>query len=87
MMEKSNLSNTEFRVTIIRILNNMKKRQRNQKEDQSEIKNATSEINKTSEVINSRLDEAEDQISNLGLLLLLLLFCFLILREKVHKIG
>ena len=86
-MEKSNLSNTEFRVMIIRILNNMKKRQRNQKEDQSEIKNATSEINNTSEVINSRLDEAEDQISNLGLLLLLLLFCFLILREKVHKIG
>ena len=86
-MEKSNLSNTEFRVTIIRILNNMKKRQRNQKEDQSEIKNAISEINNTSKVINSRLDEAEDQISNLGLLLLLLLFCFLILREKVHKIG
>ena len=87
MMEKSNLSNTEFRVMIIRILNNMKKRQRNQKEDQSEIKNAISEINNTSKVINSRLDEAEDQISNLGLLLLLLLFCFLILREKVHKIG
>ena len=71
MMEKSNLSNTEFRVMIIRILNNMKKRQRNQKEDQSEIKNAISEINNTSEVINSRLDEAEDQISNLGLLLLM----------------
>ena len=26
MMEKSNLSNTEFRVMIIRILNNMKKK-------------------------------------------------------------
>ena len=57
-MEASNLSDREFRVMIIRILNNMKKDIETIKKDQSEI----SEIN-TLEGINSRLDEAEDQVS------------------------
>ena len=35
------------------------------KKDQSEIKNAVYEINDTLEGINSRLDKAEDQISDL----------------------
>ena len=54
-MEVSNLSDREFRVMIIRILNNMKKDIETIKKDQSEI----SEIN-TLEGINSRLDEAEN---------------------------
>ena len=43
-MEASNLSDIEFRVMIIRILNSMKKRHTNHKKDQSEVKNAISEI-------------------------------------------
>ena len=62
-MEASNLSDREFRVMIIRILNSMKKDIETIKKDQSEIKNAVSEINYTLEGINRRLNEAEDQIS------------------------
>ena len=43
-MEASNLSDIEFRVMIIRILNSMKKRHRTMKKDLSDIKNAISEI-------------------------------------------
>ena len=59
-MEASNLSDKEFRVMIIRILNRMKKYIDTIKNDQSEIKNAISEINNALEGINSRLDEPED---------------------------
>ena len=59
-MEASNLSDREFRVMIIRILNSMKKDIEAFQKDQSEIKNAVSEINNTVEGINSRLDEAKD---------------------------
>ena len=49
-MEASNLSDREFRVKIIRILNGMKKKDiQTIKKDQSEIKNAISEINNTLE--------------------------------------
>ena len=48
-METSNLSDREFRVIIIRILNSMKKDIEIIKKDQSEIKNAISEINNTLE--------------------------------------
>ena len=41
-MESSNLSHRKFRVTIIRILNSMKKDIETRKKDQSEIKNAIS---------------------------------------------
>ena len=61
-METSNLSDREFRVIIIRILNSMKKYIEAIKKDQSEIKNAIYEVNNTREGISSRLDEAEDQI-------------------------
>ena len=64
-MEASNLSDKEFRVMIIRILNRMKKYIDTIKNDQSEIKNAISEINNALEGINSRLDKAENQISDL----------------------
>ena len=48
-MEASNLSDIEFRVMIIRILNSTKKDTETIKKDQSEIKNAISEINNTLE--------------------------------------
>ena len=44
-METSNLSYREFTVMIIRILNSMKEDMETTKKDQSEIKNAISEIN------------------------------------------
>ena len=64
-MEASNLSHIEFKVMIVRILNNMENGIETIKKDQAEIKNAISEINNTLEGINSRLDEAEDRTSNL----------------------
>ena len=59
-MEAVNLSDREFRVMIIRILNTMKKDVETLKKNQSEIKNAIAGINNTLEGINSRLNEAED---------------------------
>ena len=56
-MEASNLSDIEFRVMIIRILNSTKKDTETIKKDQSEIKNGLSKINNTLEGINSRLEE------------------------------
>ena len=64
-MEASNLSDIEFKVMIISILNSMKKDIETIKKDQSEIKNAISEINNTPEGIHSSLDEVEDQICDL----------------------
>ena len=46
-IEASNLSDGEFRVIIIRILNSMKKDIETIKKDQSAIKNAISEMNNT----------------------------------------
>ena len=63
--EANNLSDIEFRIIIIRILNCMEKRYRNHEKCQSEIKNAILEINNTLGGINSRLDEAENQICDL----------------------
>ena len=59
-MEANNLSDREFRVMVIRILNSIKKYIciESINKNQSEIKNAISEINNTLEGINSRLDEA-----------------------------
>ena len=59
-MEASNLLGSEFRVKIIRILNNMKKDIETIKKDQSEVKNAISEINNIMGGIKTRLDEAEE---------------------------
>ena len=52
-METSNLSGRDFRLMIIRILNSIKKRHRNHKKDQSEIKSTISEINNILEGINN----------------------------------
>ena len=59
-MEVSNLSDRDFRVMILRILNSMKKDIETIEKGQSEVKNEISEINNTLEGTNSRLDEAED---------------------------
>ena len=59
-MEASNLSDREFRIMVVRILNSMKKDIETITKDQSEIKSVISEINNTLEVINTRLGEAED---------------------------
>ena len=48
-MEANNLSDREFKVMIIKILNSMKKDAETIKRDQSEITNAISEINNTME--------------------------------------
>ena len=57
--EANNLSDREFRVMVIRILNSIRKKDiESINKNQSEIKNAISEINNTLEGINSRLDEA-----------------------------
>ena len=63
-VEANNLSDRQFRIMIIKILNSMKKTWKPLKKDQLEIKDTMSEINNTLEGINSRLDEAEDQISD-----------------------
>ena len=59
-MEASSLSDTKFRVMTKRIFDSMKKDTETIKKNQSEQKNAISEINYTLEGINSRLDEAEN---------------------------
>ena len=65
-MDSSNLSDKEFRIMTIRILNSMKKDIEAIKKDQSEIKNAIYEVNNALAGINSRIDEAEDCFSDLG---------------------
>ena len=50
----SNLSDTEFKVIIIRMVNSMKKDMEIIKNEQSEIKNAISEINNTMDGKNNR---------------------------------
>ena len=70
-VEISNLSDTEFKRMVIRMLkersenySNMKKEMGTIKKNQWEVKNPISEVKNTLERINSRLDKAEDQ-SNL----------------------
>ena len=64
-MEASNLSDKEFSVIILRILNSIQKDIEIIKKNQSEKKNAITEINNTLGGINSRLDEAQDRIRDL----------------------
>lgn len=54
-MEASNLSNTEFKVMVIRMLNSSKKDMGTMRSNQSEMSNI-SEIKNILEGINSRLD-------------------------------
>ena len=64
-MEASNLSDKEFSVIILRILNSIQKDIEIIKKNQSEKKNAITEMNNTLGGINNMLDEGEDQISDL----------------------
>ena len=64
-MEMSNLSDTELKVIVIRMLNTMKKNIEIIKKDQPEVKNTLSELKNILEGMNSMLDETEDSISNL----------------------
>ena len=59
-MKERNLTDMEFRVMIMRTLNNMKKDIETIKKGQSEIKSTISDVNITLEGINSRLDGLED---------------------------
>ena len=63
----------EFKVMIIRMLNSMKSDTETIRKDQPKMKTTISEINNTLEGISSRLDETDDQISNL--------------EDKVEKIN
>ena len=56
----SNLSEIEFKVTAISILNSMKKDIKTIKNNQAEVKNILFKIKNTLEGIISRLDEAEN---------------------------
>ena len=59
-MEVSNLSDTEFKVMVIRILNSMKKDIETMKNNQAQMKNSIYEMKNTLEGIISRMDEAMD---------------------------
>ena len=64
-MEVSNLSDTEFKVMVIRILNSMKKDIETMKNNQAQMKNSIYEMKNTLEGIISRMDEAMDWVSKL----------------------
>ena len=59
-MEVSNLSDTEFKVMVIRMLNSVKKDLETIMKDQPEMKNIISERKITQEGRNCRMGEAED---------------------------
>ena len=59
-VEASNLSDIEFKVMVIRMLNSMRKDIETIEKNQSEIKSTIPEMKNTLKEINSRLDEAED---------------------------
>lgn len=75
-MEISNLPDKEFKVMIIRMLTELKRSMDERRENfkknifkkfknQSELKNAITVMNNTSEGINSRIADAEKQISDM----------------------
>ena len=59
-VEASNLSDIEFKVMVIRMLNSMRKDIETIEKNQSEIKSTIPEMKNTLKEIHSRLDEAED---------------------------
>ena len=59
-MEASNLSDTQFNVMVIRMLNSMKKDIGSMKNNQAEMKNNIFEMKNTLERINTRINEAKD---------------------------
>ena len=74
-MEIRNLLHKEFKLTIIKMLSelrrtdehseNFNKKIENIKKNQSEVKNTITEMKNILGGFNSRLDDAEEQISNL----------------------
>ena len=64
-MEKSNLSDAEFKILVIRMLKELSEDLNSIKKIQSETKNTLIKIKNKLQGINSRVDEAENQISNL----------------------
>ena len=64
-MEISNLSHAEFKTQIIRMFSELSEDLNSIKKIQSEMKDTLIEIKNNLRGINSRVDEAENQISNL----------------------
>ena len=64
-METSNLRDPEFKTLVIRMLNEPSKKFDTIKKNQSEMKDTLIEMKNNLQGINSRVDEAENQINNL----------------------
>ena len=62
-MEISNLSDAEFKTLVIRMLKELSEDINSIKKTQSELKGTLSEIKCNLQGLNSRVDEAENQIS------------------------
>ena len=64
-MEINNLSNAEFKTLVIRMLKELSGYFNSIKETQAEMKDILTEIKNNLQGINSRVDEAKNQISDL----------------------
>ena len=68
-VEIGNLSEKEFRITIVKMIQNLRKTVEKMQErftkDLQELKNKQTEINNTLKGINSKITEAEEQINDL----------------------
>ena len=64
-IEVSNLSDSEFKTLVIRMLKELSEHLNNIKKIQSEIKDTLIEMKNNLQGNNSRVDEAENQINNL----------------------
>ena len=71
-METSNLLDAEFKTLVIRLfsklnekLNSIRKGVKTTKQNQSELKDTPTKMKNNLQGINSRVDEVENQISNL----------------------
>ena len=68
-MEISNLTGKEFRIVIVKMIQDLRNRMEKMQEmftkDLQELKNKQIEMNNTLEGINSRITEAEEWISDL----------------------
>ena len=63
-METSNLLDAQFKTLVIRMLNELGENHNSIKKDQSELKDTLTEMSNLQR-INSRVDEAKNQISDL----------------------
>ena len=64
-MEKSNLSDAQFKIVVIRMLKELSEDLNSIKKIQLEMKDILIEIKNNLQGINSRVDEADKQISDL----------------------